>query len=45
MAYIIHGPADGEILPYFMGSQRQPMSEILPYFMAQPMSAGSDQVL
>ena len=40
MAYISHGPADGEILSWFMGQPTSADAGILSCFMDQPMSAG-----
>ena len=40
VAYISHGPADGEILSWFMGQPMSADAGILSCFMDQPTSAG-----
>jgi hypothetical protein len=40
VAYISHGPADGEILSWFMGQLTSADTGILSCFMDQPTSAG-----
>jgi hypothetical protein len=43
VAYIVHGPADGEILSRFMGQPTSADTGILSCFMGQPTSALSEE--